>query len=161
MGLAVGNDFFVLGDPEVFEDLRHVRADAQLTGLVHACGPFEVDRAGDVPGLGGQHFLAGIFQRPARVPDRQIFGAEAALQVFARGGRLFVQGQCQRPTDNWRNLDRHRHAIRQPRWKTTVYIVVLVVTDHVEQPDKASGPAAAFVVIDHVDRVFAVAQFTE
>jgi hypothetical protein len=93
--------------------------------LVHAGGPLEVDRAGDVSALGGQHFLAGIFQRPAGIPDRQVGGAETALQVFAGGGRPVVQGQRHRAAHRRRHLDRHRHARCQPRRQTAVDIVVL------------------------------------
>ncbi|MNJ55610.1 hypothetical protein D3C77_511140 [compost metagenome] len=35
------------------------------------------------------------------------------------------------------------------------------MADHVEQPDEAPGPAAAFVVVDHVNRIGVVAQFAE
>ena len=42
-----------------------------------------------------------------------------------------------------------------------VEIVVVPVADHVEQPDEASGPAAAFVVVHHVHRIGAMAQRAE
>lgn len=45
--------------------------------------------------------------------------------------------------------------------QAAIDIVVMRVADHIQQPDEAPGPAAAFVVIDHVDRVGAMAQFTE
>jgi hypothetical protein len=41
----------------------------------------------------------------------------------------------------------------QPGQQAAVEVVVFRVADHVEQPDKTPGPAAAFVVIDHVDRI--------
>jgi hypothetical protein len=35
------------------------------------------------------------------------------------------------------------------------------VADHVEQPDETPGPAAAFVVVDHIDGIVAVAELAE
>ncbi len=37
----------------------------------------------------------------------------------------------------------------------------MLVADHIEQPDEAPGPAAAFVVVDDVGGIGAMAQFTE
>ncbi|MNE89191.1 hypothetical protein D3C80_1865790 [compost metagenome] len=103
--LAVGNDFFVFGDAELFQDFRHVGADAQVARPIHARGPLEIDCAWDVSALGRQHFLPGILQRPARIPDSQVSSAEAALQVLARGCGFVVQGQRNRATCGRGNLD--------------------------------------------------------
>ncbi|MCY1409951.1 hypothetical protein D9M71_253110 [compost metagenome] len=145
----------------MFEDLRHVGADAQLACPIHASGPFEIDRAGNVSALGCQDFLAGVLQRPARIPDCQVGGAETALQVFAGGGGFVVQGQLNRAAHGWRDLDRHGQAFCQPGRQAAVDIVVLAVADDIQQPDEASGPTAAFVVIHHVDRIGVVPQLTK
>ncbi|MNY18639.1 hypothetical protein D3C86_1520330 [compost metagenome] len=161
VGLAVGNHFFVFADPELLQDLRHVRANAQVARRIHARGPFEIDRAGNVSCLGRQDFLAGVLQRSAGVPDRQVGRAETALQVLAGSDGFVVQGQGDRAADRRRDLDRHGQTFRQPGLQTAVDIVVVAMADNVQQPDKASGPTAAFVVIDDVDRVGVVSQFAE
>ncbi|MNZ97024.1 hypothetical protein D3C78_1162460 [compost metagenome] len=161
MGLAVGDDFFVRRDAQLFEDLRHVLADAQVARRVHAGSPFEIDRAGNVPASGCDDFLAGVFQRAASVPDRQVGSTETALQVLTGGGGRFVQCQADRACDGCRHFDGHRQAFVQPRQQTTVEVVVVRVADHVQQPDKPPGPAAAFIVIDHVDRIRVVPELAE
>ncbi|MNV78087.1 hypothetical protein D3C71_1715570 [compost metagenome] len=145
----------------MFQDLRHVGADTQLACLIHARRPFEVDRAGDMTALGGEHFFTGIFQRPARVPDRQVGSTETALQVFAGGGGFVVQRQCNRAANVRRDLNRHRQTCCQPGRQSTVDIVVLAVADDIQQPDETPGPTAAFVVINDVDRIGVVSQLTK
>jgi hypothetical protein len=161
VGLAVGDDFFVGGDAQLFEDLRHVLADAQAARRVHAGGPFEIDRAGNVSAPGGDDLLAGIFQRATGVPDRQVAGAETALQVFASGGGFFVQHQADWAYAWCRNVNRHRQALVQPGQQASVEVVIIRMPDHIEQPDKASGPAAALVVIHHVDCARVMPEFAE
>jgi hypothetical protein len=39
--------------------------------------------------------------------------------------------------------------------------VILRVADHIEQPDEASRPAAAFVVVHHINGLWIVAQLTK
>ena len=161
MGLAVGNHFFVRGDAQVLEDLRHVGTNAQAAAFIHAGGPFEVFRARDVPAFGRQHFFTGVFGGAARIPNCQVSRAQAALQVLAGGSGGVVQRQRQRATDCRRHSARHRATFRDPGVNAAIQIVVSLVSDHVEQPDKAAGPTAAFVVIHHVDRVGVVPQFAE
>ncbi|MNM70887.1 hypothetical protein D3C81_825320 [compost metagenome] len=156
MSLAVGDHFLVFADAELFEDLGHVLADAQGIVHVHAGGPLEIDCAGNVPALGSQDFLAPVLSRAARVPDRQVGGAEAALQVFAGGRWLFVQGQVERAAGIGRYFS--AEGARRPRLSATVEVVVTAMTDDIQQPDEAPGPAAAFVVIDHVDRIGVMAE---
>ncbi|MNS74314.1 hypothetical protein D3C72_1077870 [compost metagenome] len=156
MSLAVGNHFLVFADAQLFEDLGHVLADAQGIVQVHAGSPFEIDRAGNVPAFGGQDFLAAVFSGAACIPDRQVGSAEAALQVFTGCRGFFVQGQADRAAGSGRYVG--AEGARWPRLRTTVEVVVTGVTDDIQQPDETPGPAAAFVVIDHVDRIGVVAK---
>ncbi|MCY1183782.1 hypothetical protein D9M73_244300 [compost metagenome] len=114
-----------------------------------------------MPAFGCQHLLSGVFQWAARIPDRQVACTQAALQVFAAGGRLVMQGQCDRATNGRRRVGRQGQAIALPGEQTAVQVVIALMPDHIEDPDKTPGPAAPFVVINHVDSVGVVPQFTE
>ena len=104
VSLAVGNHFFVGRNAQILKDLRHVRADAQAAGFIHACGPFKIFRAGDMTPFGRQHFFAAVLSRAASVPNRQIGSAQPALQVFAGGSGFVVQDQRDRCVFRRRNL---------------------------------------------------------
>ncbi len=67
VGLAVGDHFLVRRDAEVLQDFGDIRADAQGASRVHAGGPFEIDRAGHMPGLRGEHLGTGVFAGAARI----------------------------------------------------------------------------------------------
>ena len=43
--------------------------------------------------------------------------------------------------------------------QATVQVGIVFVADGVQRPDHTSGPAAAFVVVDHIDGVRVVPQF--
>jgi hypothetical protein len=161
VSLAVGDDFFVFGQPEAFEDLRHVAADAQVALFVHAGRPFEIHRAGDMPAFGCEHFLAGIFQRPTRIPDAQVGSPKTALQVFAGSGGAVMQREADWTAGRGGHVGGERVFALQPREQAAIQIVVFLVADHVEHPDKTPGPTTAFVVIDHVGSVGRMAQFAE
>ncbi len=110
---------------------------------------------------GGEELLAAVFGRRAGVPDHQVVGAEAALDVVAAGGRGVVHDQVWCTGRRFGYLPAQRTGFVQPGMQPAVEIVVVPVADHVEQPDEASGPAAAFVVVHHVHRIGAMAQRAE
>src|SRR5690606_23323282 len=45
--------------------------------------------------------------------------------------------------------------------QATIEKVIAVVADHIQQPDEAPGPAAPFIVVDHVGGACGVAQLGE
>ncbi len=157
----MGDHFLVRRDAQVLQNLRHVLTNAQVARFIHARRPLEVDCAGNVSTFGRDHFFARIFGRCARVPDCQVICAQAALQVFTGGGGFVVECQRNRAASNQRHLGAQWQCLRFPGQHAAVEIVVTAMTDDVQQPDETPGPAAAFVIVDNVDRIGVVAQLAE
>ena len=123
-------------------------------------------------GFGLNHLDGAITER-ARTAGRiaQVVDRHQALFLEARPVAAevaivynplshFVGGR-QRAADHSRNLGAQRQALAQPGRQSAVEVVVMPVSDHVEQPDEAAGPAAALVVVDHVDGFLSVPEFAE
>lgn len=110
-----------------------------------------------MPAFGRDHFFARILGRRAGIPDRQVGGAQTALQVLTRGGRFVVQRQRYRGLGSRRNVGAQRQQLRFPGQQSTVQIVITAVADDIQQPDETPGPAAAFVIVDDIHGVGIVA----
>ncbi|MNV94479.1 hypothetical protein D3C71_1892800 [compost metagenome] len=67
-----------------------------------------------------------------------------------------MQGQADRTAGLGRYFS--AEGARRPCLGAAIEVVVAGVADHIQQPDETSGPAAALVVIDHVDRIGVVAK---
>ena len=118
-------------------------------------------RPGDVPALGCQHFFTGVFGFAARIPDRQVSSAQSALQVLAGCGGFVMQGQRNLSRGCVREVMAQGQTFSNPAVNAAIQIVISLVADDIQQPDKPPGPTTAFVVIHHIDRVWPVAQLTE
>ncbi len=72
-----------------------------------------------------------------------------------------MQGQGNRAADGCRDVFGHGQAFVQPRQQAAVEVVVAAMANDIQQPDETPGPAATFIVVDHVDRVRVMPQFAE
>ena len=153
MRLAVRDHFLVGRDAQALQGFGDIRANTHAALRIHGGGPLEMDRAGDMPAACRAELLAAVFIGAAHVPDGQVGGIQARLQVLASSGGGIAQRQGYLGAGHCRLFLAHREAIADPGLQTTIEEVVTRVADHVEQPDEATGPGAALVVVDHINGI--------
>src|SRR5690606_6045097 len=161
VGLAVGDHLLVRRDTQRLQTAGQIPAQAQPALRVHARGPLEVDRPGNMSALGGKHPHTLVLGGGAGVPDdpvRVVQISHQGIHVYGGAG-IYLQGRLG-------GLDLIELALQGqtlvvPGHQAAVDIAVSVMPDAVEQPDETAGPAATLVVVDNVMQLVVMAQAAE